>query len=133
MKVINLFIGMLDGRILPKNVLYKNRVYEYSEKYNDYIFITNNNSIIYLFTMLFNNEINVLDVLNTEIEILTMDDKKIEKVATEESCGYTNIIDIDDDGKHLIQTSRKDRNIYIPKINEVIDGLNYLLEKSDKE
>lgn len=76
MKVINLFIGMLDGRILPKNVLYKNRVYEYSEKYNDYIFITNNNSIIYLFTMLFNNEINVLDVLNTEIEILTMDDKK---------------------------------------------------------
>lgn len=42
-----------------------------------------------------------------------------------------SIIDIDELGKHTITTNKKDRNIYIPRINWLIDKVDYLLKKED--
>lgn len=71
------------------------------------------------------------EVLNDEIEIIEDKPKKIKKIETRSCCGYTNIIDIDETGEHHFTTNRKDIDIYIPKINELIEQVNYLLEKSD--
>ncbi len=70
--------------------------------------------------------------LNEKIEILEIiEDKpeKIEKIKINDK--YIEYFE-KDETRHYMNINRKDRNIYIPKINEVIDKLNYLLEKSDK-
>lgn len=72
-------------------------------------------------------------VIKDILQIIEDKPKKIEKIETRSCCGYTNIIDIDEKGEHHLTTNRKDINIYIPKINELIEQVNYLLEKSDKE
>lgn len=55
---------------------------------------------------------------NTPLE----EDKKIEKI----KMNGDDIIDDDLDGRHFIGTNRKDRRIYIKKINELIDKVNKL-------
>lgn len=55
-----------------------------------------------------------------DIPPLRTEIRKIEVV------GDDSIVDNTDGERHLLNTNRKDRNIYIKKINELIDAVNEL-------
>ena len=74
--------------------------------------------------------IDEYEIVEQEEEILENKLKKIEKISlTNESIEYFE----KNETRHFMSTNRKDRDIYIPKINWLIEKVNYLLEKSDKE
>ena len=63
------------------------------------------------------------EFLNDKVEIIEEDNNVIGKILTTYD---GEIIDYVNGEKHLINTNRKDINIYIPKINELIDEINKL-------
>ncbi len=108
MKVIDL-LNLVYEKKAPKKILYKYCKYEFDEETRDY----QNKDGLYLFAYLFDNESQALTL---EVEVL---DEKLEKIE-----------------KIMQMDTRETRECIIKfqdKINEVIDNLNYLLEKSDKE
>lgn len=62
---------------------------------------------------------------NILVEIIE-EDKDIEEIVLEKSLNDEYIIDYNETGKHRIATNRKDRNIYIPRINKLIREVNKL-------
>lgn len=64
------------------------------------------------------------ELIEYEFEII---EENIKKIELDDDC----FIDYDNTGRHLITTNRKDRNIYMPKINWLIEKVNYLLKKED--
>lgn len=53
------------------------------------------------------------------------EEKEIEEIEVENG----HIVDYDETGKHYITTNRKDRNIYINKINELVREIRKLKDK----
>mgnify|MGYP007031360614 FL=1 len=70
-----------------------------------------------------------IDLLEFEFEIIEEIEKQkvLEKIELDDNC----FIDYDETGRHFINTNRKDRNIYMPRINWLIDKVDYLLKKED--
>ena len=109
MKIIDLLNKIANGEI-PKKIIIDRWVYthngiDYTNESGEYLFNT------YL-------ETTPKD-MNMEVEIIE-EDKKIEKIELDDEC----IVDYYDGSKHYLNTNRKDRDIYIKKINEIIDYLN---------
>lgn len=69
------------------------------------------------------------DLLEYDFEIIEEIEKQkvLEKIELDDNC----FIDYDETGRHFINTNRKDRNIYMPRINWLIDKVDYLLKKED--
>lgn len=70
-----------------------------------------------------------LDVfLNDTVEIIEDNDKleKIEITGEQIKTFY-------DGGSHFIRTNRKDRHLYIPTLNKIIDHINKIEEKLDEK
>lgn len=67
------------------------------------------------------------ELLEYDFEIIE-EIEKPKKIELDDNC----FIDYDETGRHFINTNRKDRNIYIPKINWLIDKVDYLLKKEEK-
>lgn len=59
-----------------------------------------------------------------EFEIIE-EEKEIKEIEVENG----HIVDYDETGKHYITTNRKDRNIYINKINELVSEIRKLKDK----
>lgn len=121
MKLIDL-LRLVYEKKAPKRILYKYCEYEFDEKLNDY----RNSDNLKLFMYLFENEI---EALNKEIKIIEDKTKKIKKIKFPENWN-----------EHRNMTFEEFRKAYkinfeisANTINEIIDNLNYLLEKSDKE
>lgn len=64
------------------------------------------------------------------IEIIEEKPKQIEEI---EFNLENDIIYFGEDRVHYIGTTRKDRDVYIPKINEIIDKVNDLLKEDKHE
>lgn len=62
--------------------------------------------------------------LNDTVEILE-EENKIKPIKTDSK---GNIIDVVDGETHYISTNRKDKNVYIPILNYLIDEINKLKE-----
>jgi len=75
---------------------------------------------------LFKFEINAL---LKEVEIIEERPEEIEKIELDE----WYIISYDKDGRHHISTNRKDRDIYIPIINKILDEIHLLKKEDEKE
>jgi len=73
--------------------------------------------------------IHEINMFKKTIEIIEEKPKQIEEI---ELNLENDIIYFGEDRVHYIGTTRKDRDVYIPKINELIDKVNYLL-KEDKQ
>ena len=125
MKVIDLLNKIANGEI-PKKIKIGGKIFEWiviSPSEEGYV-----NKLSGLNTWLC-HDYNVDDIgdLNKEVEIIEAE-KKIEKIKIDDEC----IVDYDDDGKRcLLNTNRKDRNIYVKKINEIIDKLNDIENKNE--
>lgn len=119
MKIIELLNLIHEGKA-PKKILYKYSEYKFDSEMNDYVNIDNINLFAYLFKW-------ESDVLEKEIEVLeeTPNNEKIELINNRiKHCERLDKIS-------YIDTNKKDREIYIPKINWLIDKVNYLLDKKD--
>lgn len=119
-KIIDLLNLVYENKA-PKKILYKYCEYEFDKEANDYI----NKDGLYLFAYLFDNE---RQALSFEVEIIEKP-KKIEKIKTNGNEFYSEYIEA------WIKKSEFDAyGEYLSnKLNAVIDKLNYLLEKSDKD
>lgn len=115
-------LGFVKDGKAPKKILYKYCEYEFDEEENDY----RNKDDLLLFKFLFSHE---REALFFKVEIIEEKPKKVKQIEVDNS----HIVDYDETGKHYLTTNRKDRNIYIKKINELTKAVNYLLEKSDED
>lgn len=115
-------LGLVKDGKAPKKILYTFCEYEFDEEENDY----RNKDDVLLFRFLFSYE---REALFFKVEIIEEKPNKVKQIEVNNS----HIVDYDETGKHYLTTNRKDRNIYIKKINELTKALNYLLEKSDKD
>lgn len=120
MKVIDLLNKIANSEEVPNKIKFHNNIFIFDKSDMTY-YLENSDKNLF--------SICNYKILSDEVEIIEEKPKKIEKIQLKNEC----IIDCDETGKHFIKTNRKDRNIYITKINEIIDNLNYLLEKSDSE
>ena len=120
MKVIDL-LNLVYKKKAPKKILYKYCEYEFNEDINDY----KNKDELELFSYLFNNE---EEALYLEVEILEDKPKKIEKIKMNGDEFYSEYID------GWIEKNKYDAYCeYLSnKTNELIDQVNYLLEKENK-
>lgn len=111
-------LGLIKKGEQPKKIKQGNDVYVWEE----YTYLTENGK---------NYLINKYekDLFEKDIKIIEEKPKQVENIKVDNE----NIIDIDETGKHLIDTNRKDRNVYIPKINGLIDAVNYLLGEDKHE
>ncbi len=127
MKVIDLLNKIANREELPKKFKYENKIYVYYDTYGGY-YEENCQGIYNRKFLTFKNE-QYYAVLNVEIEIIEEETKEIEKIEVDDNC----IVNINETGRHLLSTNMKDRDIYITKINELIDNVNDLLKKEDEK
>lgn len=120
MKIIDLYNIIAKGEVPPKQINYDGSIYNWD--LNKYLHYSDE----------FSRERNLLEgivtemCLNDEVEIIEDKPKKIENMGLfdltikdeENELGYTGVAD-------TIET------VYC-KLDEIIDSVNYLLEKSDK-
>ena len=120
MKLIDL-LNLVYEKKAPKKILYKYCKYEFDEVARDYL----NKDGLYLFAYLFDNESQALYL---EVEILEDKPKKIEKIKMNGDEFYSEYID------GWIEKNKYDAYCeYLSnKTNELIDQVNYLLEKENK-
>ena len=127
MKLIDLLVKIANGEEVPEKIKYNNCEYKFNKDRNDYECAKIKD------WSLFYNKIgkanNMIDCLNDEIEILEDKPKKIKKIKFPENWN-----------EHRNMTFEEFRKAYkinfeisANTINEIIDNLNYLLERSDKE
>lgn len=124
MKIIEL-LNLVYEKKAPKRILYKYCEYEFDIESNDYI----NKNNICLFQYMFNYEGKALW---KEVEVIdeTKDKSKIDKLS------YQQIGSWRLEQHDYIEYSRAvDKQIKQlgSKVNEIIEKLNYILEKSDKK
>lgn len=120
-KIIDL-LNLVYEKKAPKKILYKYCEYEFYKRNNDY----QNNDGLNLFEYLFQYE---EQVLNLEVEIID-DNKKIDKleiVLSSSTCYCLR------DEKGNLCSLNKHTRVIANKLNETINKVNYLLEKSDKD
>ncbi len=139
MKLIDLLVKIVNNQELPKKVLIFDKVYYLLKKDNKYFYSRNNHNFrdweqdldhsINICCCL-NDEVTILDKNSNEIEIIEKKPKKIEKfiktdVIYEDPSTMPNYI-----CKQKYDYTSEET---FEKLNEIIDGFNYLLEKSDSE
>ncbi len=127
MRLIDLYNRYVNSEEMPKKVKVDKKIYVYDYANNDYYCEEIDK---YLMDIM-----NTLDSLNTEIEIMDIDkvktiEDKSEKIEPIRMVGCN--IDIEVAGKRtFLPTETLQYEVAINKINEIIDRLNELLEKSD--
>lgn len=120
-------LNLVHDNKAPKKILYGYCEYRFSEEENDY----QNNDGLYLFEWLFENE---RDVLTKKVEIIEEKPKKIEKISLLEN--YSVLCGTKYNSRFLsniLTDNNKELNNIKAKLNDVIETVNYLLEKSDKD
>lgn len=109
-----------DGKA-PNRILYDHYIWSWTG--DDYHTILKTEKEQFLITGMYYTWLS--EFLNDKVEIIEEDNNVIGKILTTYD---GEIIDYVNGEKHLINTNRKDINIYIPKINELIDEINKLKE-----
>lgn len=107
-----------DGKA-PNKILYDHYIWSWTG--DDYHTILKTEKEQFLITGMYYTWLS--EFLNDKVEIIEEDNNVIGKILTTYD---GEIIDYVNGEKHLINTNRKDINIYIPKINELIDEINKL-------
>lgn len=107
-----------DGKA-PNRILYDHYIWSWTG--DDYHTILKTEKEQFLITGMYYTWLS--EFLNDKVEIIEEDNNVIGKILTTYD---GEIIDYVNGEKHLINTNRKDINIYIPKINELIDEINKL-------
>lgn len=107
-----------DGKA-PNRILYDHYIWSWTG--DDYHTILKPEKEQFLITGMYYTWLS--EFLNDKVEIIEEDNNVIGKILTTYD---GEIIDYVNGEKHLINTNRKDINIYIPKINELIDEINKL-------
>lgn len=123
MKVIDLLNKIAKGEEVPKEIRYKEKKWVYSTNVQDYIY-ENDREIKYLIQEILKGYTATKKLLLYKVEIIE-EEKDIEEIEVENG----HIVDYDETGKHYITTNRKDRNIYINKINELVREIRKLKDK----
>lgn len=118
MKIINL-LNLVYEKKAPKKIKWNNEVWNYMESENDY---TNTKEFLFMDNII--NYENVKSFLNLEVKIIEDESKNIEPIKTINGL----IIDDNEIKRDFIAMNKKDRNIYIPKINELIEAVNEMKE-----
>lgn len=125
-KIIDL-LNLVYEKKAPKKILYKYCEYEFNPYEEDYI----NKEGLYLFIYLFDNEDQVLYI---EVGVIEDKPKKIEKLSLWANCEVRCAKKFDSYFVSRMLTScRENQNEIIDKLSEVINTVNCLLEKSDKD
>lgn len=109
-----------DGKA-PNKILYDHYIWSWTG--DDYHTILKTEKEQFLITGMYYTWLS--EFLNDKVEIIEEDNNVIGKILTTYD---GEIIDYVNGEKHLINTNRKDINIYIPKINKLIDEINKLKE-----
>lgn len=125
-KIIELLVKIEKDEEMPKNVRYKNNEWKFHKEFNDYVRVINGKNVT-LFTYYI-----LKSILSDYVEIIEDKPEKIEKISyildTEryvpKMTDYNNSSDI-------TQKICNRTMLLEQKLNEVIDKLNDLLEKSD--
>lgn len=119
-KVIDLLNMISKGEEVPEKIKYNDRIYTRFQNLNGnrlYYYQVLNECVFLV------EQISSVGELLNEVEIIEEDNNVIGKILTTYD---GEIIDYVNGEKHLINTNRKDINIYIPKINELINEINKL-------
>ena len=120
-KIIDLLNKIYNNDNIPKRIIYRNCGWEYNEVYNDFIDEYGN----YLLGLYIHDYDDLYEFLSSEAEIIE-EDKKIEKL-----CEYNrDLYILTDDPDLKIKYSDDYNNIAI-KINEIIDAVNKMIERSE--
>ena len=112
MKVIDLLNKIAKGKEYPK-IKFNNSIYEYHDKEHGYCRYYHDNTYICL-----NTDYYLLDILNDEVEIIE-EEKKIEKIDLSEWVEIT----YREDWEMLTKDFNRNCNLFVDKINEIIDYL----------
>lgn len=113
----------------PKKIKYNDDIFIFSNKTHDY---ENSNYWSFMYDVLGSSVDFIKDFLNYEVEILPEEDK-------EENISWEDIEKIKYKGKKIYIKAKdsysslnsKDKNIYLPIINQLIENQNYLKKKVD--
>ena len=116
MRIIDLLNKIAKGEEVPKKIKYNEDIYIHVDNYCYFCEETNK--------ILSQNIYAEFSRLNDEVEIIE-EEKDIKEIEVENG----DIVDYDETGKHYIRTNRKDRNIYINKINELVREVRKLKNK----
>lgn len=120
-KIIDLLNKIYNNDNIPKRIIYRNCKWEYREAYNDFIDEYGN----YLLSLYIHDYEDTYEFLNSELEIIE-EPKKIEKL-----CEYNrDLYVLTDDSDLKIKYSDDYNNIAI-RINEIIDVVNKMIERSE--
>lgn len=120
-KIIDLLNKIYNNDNIPKKIIYDNCKWEYLSEYSDY----KNEYKSYLFGYYIANYDDIHSFLNQEIEIIE-EDKKIEKL-----CEYNRDLYILTDEPDLKIKYSDDYNNIAIRINEIIDVVNKMIERSE--
>lgn len=123
-KIIDLLNKIANGEKVPEKIKYNDRIYTRFQnlKGNRLYYYQVLNGVFLV------EQISSVGELLNEVEIIEEDNNVIGKILTTYD---GEIIDYANGEKHLINTNRKDINIYIPKINELINEINKLKRNSN--
>lgn len=119
-KIIDLLNKLANGEEVPEKIKYNDRIYTRFQNLNSnrlYYYRVLNEGVFLV------KQISSVGELLNEVELIEEDNNVIGKILTTYD---GEIIDYVNGEKHLINTNRKDINIYIPKINELINEINKL-------
>lgn len=119
-KIIDLLNKLANGEEVPEKIKYNDRIYTRFQNLNGnrlYYYQVLNECVFLV------EQISSVGELLNEVELIEEDNNVIGKILTTYD---GEIIDYVNGEKHLINTNRKDINIYIPKINELINEINKL-------
>ena len=119
-KIIDLLNKLANGEEVPEKIKYNDRIYTRFQNLdgNRLYYYQALNECVFLV-----EQISSVGELLNEVELIEEDNNVIGKILTTYD---GEIIDYVNGEKHLINTNRKDINIYIPKINELINEINKL-------
>lgn len=119
-KIIDLLNKLANGEEVAEKIKYNDRIYTRFQNLNGnrlYYYQVLNECVFLV------EQISSVGELLNEVELIEEDNNVIGKILTTYD---GEIIDYVNGEKHLINTNRKDINIYIPKINELINEINKL-------
>lgn len=120
-RIIDLLNKIYNNDNIPKRIIYRNCGWEYNEAYNDFIDEYGN----YLLGLYIHDYDDMYEFLSSEAEIIE-EPKKIEKL-----CEYNrDLYVLTDDSDLKIKYSDDYNNIAI-RINEIIDVVNKMIERSE--
>ncbi len=120
MRLIDLYNKYVNDEEMPKKIKADKKIYVYDCGLNDY-YCTETDK--YLMDIM-----NTLDSLNTEIEVIEDKPEKIGKLEIMDN----KLVGEWENGSSYNYTLSAPQTVITKKLNETIDRLNELLEKSDK-